>query len=58
MYTYKIIKEDVFTGKRAKRTRKIRRYKPLKIGGLYLHLGYGYSGAYRVLGLIDVERSE
>ncbi len=57
MYTYKIIKENVATGERAKRTRTICRYRPLEIGGLYLHLGNGYPGAYRVLALIREERS-
>lgn len=53
MYTYRIVKENVVNGSRAKRTRTITRYKPLKIGGLYLQLGTGYPGAYRVLELIE-----
>lgn len=57
MYTYKIIKENVVTGERAKRSRTISRLRPLEIGGLYLHLGNGYPGAYRVLALIKEERS-
>ena len=58
MYTYKIIKENIVTGERAKRSRTISRFRPLEVGGLYLHLGEGYPGAYRVLALINVERSE
>lgn len=55
LYTYRIIKEDVVTGERAKRSRKISRYKPLDIGGLYCHLGNGYPGFYRVLELVATE---
>lgn len=56
LYTYRIIKENCVNGQRAKRTRTITRYKPLEIGGLYLHLGDGYPGAYRVLELIKEEK--
>lgn len=52
MYTYRIVKEDYATGERSKRTRIIDRYKPLEVGGLYMHLGKGYPGAYRVLKLV------
>lgn len=55
MYTYWIVKEDFYTGQRAKRRRKISRNDPLKIGGLYIHLGENYPGCYRVLELIEVE---
>ena len=55
MYTYRIIKEDPHTGKRGKRIRKYYCYEPLDVGGLYLHLGYGYPGAYRVLELLEYE---
>jgi|GEM_PF-4198422 len=34
MYTYKIIKEDFYTGICAKRTRTICRNRPLEVGGL------------------------
>lgn len=54
MYTYKIVKENIVNGDRAKRTRQITRPTPLKIGGLYMHLGKGYPGAYRVLDLLEV----
>ena len=53
MYTYRIIKEDPHTGKRGKRIRKYYCYEPLDVGGLYLHLGCGYPGAYRVLELLE-----
>ena len=55
MYTYKIIKEDFYTGICAKRTRTICRNRPLEVGGLYSHLGKGYPGTYRVLELIEEE---
>lgn len=49
-YIYTVVKEDWNTGKRAKRTRRYYAFKPaLQVGGLYLHLGRGFSGAYRVL---------
>lgn len=48
MYTYRIVKE-CSDGSKGKRTRIIDRSRPLKIGGLYVHLGYGFNGAYRVL---------
>lgn len=57
MYVYRIIRENIVNGVRSKRTRTIDRYEPLKIGGLYMHLGKGYPGAYRVLELIE-ERSD
>lgn len=57
-YTYRVIREDVLTGERAKRSRTIERYKPLTIGGLYMHLGSGYPGAQRVLELVRVEEDE
>lgn len=53
MYTYRIVKENVVNGARGKRTRTITKNRPLDVGGLYLHLGIGYPGAYRVLELIE-----
>ncbi len=58
MYTYRIIKENPFNGKRAKRARTITRNRPLEIGGLYLHLGKGYPGAYRIVALLEVQEEE
>lgn len=55
LYTYRMIKENVVTGERAKRSRKIYRYEPLTVGGLYCHLGHGYPGFYRVLELVAAE---
>ena len=55
MYTYRIIKEDPNAGKRGKRSRKYYCYEPLKVGSLYMHLGHGYPGAYRILELIEHE---
>lgn len=53
MYTYRVIKENVSNGKRGLRARILTRNRPLEVGGLYLHLGKGYPGAYRVLELIE-----
>lgn len=52
-YTYKVIRENVVTGERAKRSRTIERYEPLTVGGLYVHLGSGYPGARRILELVS-----
>ena len=57
-YTYKVIRENVVTGERAKHSRTIERYDQLTVGGLYMHLGYGYPGAQRVLKLIKEEEDE
>lgn len=57
-YIYKVIRENAFTGERAKRSRTIERYDQLKVGGLYVHLGSGYHGAQRVLELVRVEEDE
>lgn len=54
-YTYRIIKENVITGERAKRSKTIRRYEPLTLGGLYCHLGHGFPGFYRILELVAAE---
>lgn len=50
-YIYTVVKEDFRTGERAKRTRKYYTFKPLAVGGLYTHLGKGYPGCQRVLGV-------
>lgn len=55
LYTYRIIRENVATGVRGKRSKIISRYEPLKVGGLYCHLGAGCPGFQRILELIDVE---
>lgn len=55
LYTYRIAKENHVIGEQSTRTRTIDRYRPLEVGGLYMHLGKGFSGAYRVLALISVE---
>lgn len=47
-YTYRVLREYP-DGSRSKRERKITRYKPLKIGGLYVHLGKGFPGMQRVV---------
>ena len=57
-YIYRVARENVVTGERAKRSRTIERYEPLTVGGLYMHLGSGYPGAQRVLELIGEEEDE
>lgn len=47
-YTYKVIREYPDRS-RAKRIRMITLYKPLTVGGLYVHLGKGFPGMQRVL---------
>lgn len=54
MYTYKIVKEDLNTGKQNSKIRTITKNHPLTIGGLYFHLGQGLKGCWRVLELIEV----
>lgn len=58
IYTYRIVKENFINGQRADRARSITRYEPLEVGGLYLHLGHGYPGAYRVLELVKTEKDD
>ena len=58
LYTYKIVKENIVNGERGKRTRTITRRDPLRINGLYAHLGGGLKGFYRVLELVSTEALE
>lgn len=53
-YIYKVIREYP-DGSRSRKSRTISRYKPLKVGGLYVHLGKGFPGMQRV---ISEERRE
>ena len=49
-YVYTLVKENFRTGERSKRRRKYYSFsKRLEVGGLYVHLGKGYPGCYRVL---------
>ena len=50
-YIYSVAREYP-DGSQGKRVKKLHRYKPLAVGGLYAHLGNGYPGMQRVL---DVE---
>lgn len=53
LYVYKVIREDI-NGNRGKRAKRLVRYegdRPLRIGGLYTHLGRGYPGMQRVLSM-------
>lgn len=58
LYTYRIVKENIVNGERGKRTRTITRSEPLKIDGVYCHLGDGLKGFYRVLELVGTEQVE
>lgn len=56
IYIYKVIRENLTTGKQGKRFKKYITFQPkLKVGGLYLHLGSGYPGAQRVLEMEEKE---
>lgn len=49
-YIYTVVKEDFVTGERARRTRKYYSFTPrLEVGGLYVQLGDGFPGCWRVL---------
>lgn len=55
LYIYKVVKEYQ-NGTQGKRVKKCLRYKPnLQIGGLYVHLGQGFPGTYRVLSMTEEE---
>ena len=58
LYTYRIVKENIVNGERSKRTKTITRNEPLKINGLYAHLGDDLKGFYRVLELLGTEPVE
>lgn len=52
LYVYRVVREDLTTGKRGARSKRYWSYTPnLTIGGLYLHLGPGYPGLQRVLSM-------
>lgn len=57
MYTYRVIKEDFYTGERGKRSRIITKNRPFKVGGLYIHFP-GLKGCWRVLELIEGSEEE
>ncbi len=49
-YVYTLVKEDFKTGEQSKRHRKYYSFsKKLEVGGLYVQLGKGWPGCYRVL---------
>lgn len=53
-YIYTVVREDFFTGERAKRTRKYYSFRPdLNVGSLYTHLGKGFPGCQRVLDVLE-----
>lgn len=54
MYTYRVVKENIVNGQQNKRTRVLSRCDQLTVGGLYMHLGSGFPGAYRILELMEV----
>ncbi|MCD8073751.1 MAG: hypothetical protein LUF27_01720 [Lachnospiraceae bacterium] len=57
-YVYKVIRENVVTGEQGKRPKKCWRFEPLKVGGLYCHLGDGFPGFQRVLELVEIKEFE
>lgn len=57
MYTYRVIKEDPYTGQQAKRSRTITKNRQFKIGGLYIHIP-GLKGCWRVLELVEGSEEE
>lgn len=48
VYVYKVVREYQ-DGSRSGRCKTISRYKPLSVGGLYVHLGAGFPGMQRVI---------
>lgn len=55
LYIYRVIREYP-DGSQGKRTKERCCYKPdLQIGGLYVHLGRGFPGMYRVLSMTTEE---
>lgn len=54
MYCYEVIKENVVNGSRADRSETYCSNRPLKVGGLYMHLR-DMQGAYRVLNELEVD---
>ncbi len=53
IYFYEIIKENAVNGSRADRSETYYSNRPLKVGGLYMHLR-DMQGAYRVLNELEV----
>ena len=47
-YIYTVVREYP-DGSHGKRVKKYYTFSPLKVGGLYTHLGRGYPGMQRVL---------
>ena len=56
-YIYSVVREYP-DGSQYKRVKKLYRYKPLKVGGLYTHLGKGFPGMQRVLAVEEINTSE
>ena len=55
LYIYKVIRENP-DGTQGKRAKRLYCFEPeLRIGGLYVHLGPGYPGMQRVLGMTTEE---
>ncbi len=48
VYVYKVVREYT-DGRRSGRCKTIFRYKPLSVGGIYVHLGDGFPGMQRVI---------
>ena len=54
IYFYEVIKENAVNGSRADRSETYYSNRPLKVGGLYMHLR-DMQGAYRILREMEVE---
>lgn len=58
-YVYKVIRENVVTGQKGKRSKIYFCFdKPLKVGGIYCGLGSGFPGFQRVLELKEIREFE
>lgn len=56
VYTYRVVREYP-NGSMGKRGKTITRFVPLKVGGLYVHLGKGFPGMQRVLSELSREKN-
>lgn len=57
VYTYKVVRKYP-DGTRGKREKIITRFVPLRVGGLYVHLGKGFPGMQLVLSEVSREEDD
>lgn len=57
VYTYKVVREYP-DGSRGKRCKTITRFIPLRVGGIYVHLGNGFPGMQLVLSEVSREEDD